>query len=71
MNTWITDASIKAYGFAAYLCQWGQSAFIMAESRVALLKGLTLPKLELMAAAIGTQLANHIEETLKPENIIF
>lgn len=35
MNTWITDASIKAYGFAAYLCQWGQSAFIMAESRVA------------------------------------
>ena len=36
----------------------------MAKSRVAPLKQLTLPQLELVAAVIGTRLANFLSRTL-------
>ena len=44
------DASPKAYGTVAYLVNGGESVLILAKSRVAPLKELSVPKLELMAA---------------------
>ena len=55
-----TDASIKSYGACAYLVTMGQSTLIMAKNRVAPLKSLTKPRLELMAAVIGSRLLDHI-----------
>ena len=60
------DSSPKAYGAAAYICNGRQSSLVMAKSRVAPLKELTLPQLELMAALIGTRLANFVSCALKP-----
>jgi ribonuclease HI len=60
------DASPKAYGAVAYLTNGNQSSPIMAKSRVAPLKELTLPQLELMAAVVGTRLANFLFCTLFP-----
>lgn len=59
------DASPKAYGAAAYLRQADQTSFVMAKARGAPLKKLTLPKLELMAALVGANLANFIINSLK------
>ena len=58
-----TDASIKAYGVVAYLQVNEQMAFVIAKTRVAPVKELTLPKLELMAALIAArvmQLHHHL-----------
>ena len=60
------DASKKGYGAVVYLCQGGQSSFIMSKTRVAPLKELTLPKLELMAAVVGTRLLKCILRSLLP-----
>ena len=60
------DASPKAYGCIAYLTNGNQSSPIMANSRVAPLKVLSLPQLELMAALIGTRLAKFLLDTLSP-----
>lgn len=59
------DASLKAYGACAYLRAFdeaGNSAtsLIVAKSRVAPIKTLTLPKLELMAAVVGARLLKYI-----------
>ncbi|XP_077990939.1 uncharacterized protein LOC144445271 [Glandiceps talaboti] len=47
------DASMKGYGCAAYLVRGGKSSLVMAKNRVAPIKEITLPRLELMAAVIG------------------
>ena len=60
------DASKKGYGAVVYLCQGRQSSFIMSKTRVAPLKELTLPKLELMAAVVGTRLLKCILHSLLP-----
>ena len=46
------DASTKAYGAVAYFRQGDETAFMIARNRVAPLKQLTLPRLELMGATI-------------------
>ena len=43
-----------------FLCRKQETSFVMAKSRVAPLKALTLPKLELMAAVVATRLSNFI-----------
>ena len=58
------DASMKAYGAVAYLQIDGKVAFVMAKSRVAPLKNLTLPRLELKAAVVAAQLATCIVDPL-------
>ncbi|XP_037931078.1 uncharacterized protein LOC119665895 [Teleopsis dalmanni] len=68
-----TDASEKAYGAAAYLRSTLQNGQIIvrllcAKSRVAPLKRLTLPRLELCAAVVGAELATRIKNDLQIRN---
>ena len=44
------DASLIAYGAVAFLCRGRNTYSVVVKSRVAPLKPLTLPKLELMGA---------------------
>jgi len=60
------DASPKAYGAVAYLRYFDKSrkcrvSFIMSKSRVAPLKKLTLPSLELMAIVVGAKMGKYIK----------
>ena len=59
-----SDASLKAYGAAVYLCCQNHTAFIMAKSRVAPLKSPTLPRLELMAALVAARLVDFVTTSL-------
>ena len=54
------DASTKAYGAVVYIRQGNHASFVIAKTRVAPIKQLTLPKLELMAALVATRLAKFI-----------
>lgn len=58
------DASLCAYGAVAYLIQDDQVTLVMSRSRVAPVKPITLPKLELMAAVIATRLAKFVMQSL-------
>ena len=55
-----TDASTHAYGACAYIMYDRKPTIVMAKNRVAPIKTITLPKLELMGAVIGARLADHI-----------
>jgi hypothetical protein len=57
------DASEQSYGAVAYLCGKQKSTFVIAKNRVAPLKTLTLPRLELMAAVVGSRLASYLQHT--------
>jgi len=63
--------AIQAYGAVAYLCKGRESSLVMAKNRVAPLKTLTLPQLELMAALIGARLASHIQGILSTKDVVF
>ncbi|XP_028395713.1 uncharacterized protein LOC114519743 [Dendronephthya gigantea] len=64
------DASVLAYGAAAYLV-WSSSSgrtevrLISAKARVAPLRQTTIPRLELMAALLATRLAKTIYDEFK------
>ena len=55
-----TDASTKAYGAVVYIQQGNETTIVIAKARVAPLKQLTLPKLELMEALVVTRLAKFV-----------
>jgi hypothetical protein len=59
-----SDASTVAYGAVALIRHDNHISFVMAKNRVAPLKKLTLPQLELMAALIGAHLAHFIQQSL-------
>ncbi|XP_064470243.1 uncharacterized protein LOC135384996 [Ornithodoros turicata] len=66
------DASPLAYGAAAYICvkdATGEAttSLLLAKARVAPLKKLTLPMLELMACLIASRLFKYISSHLKLE----
>ena len=63
------DASMMSYGAVAYLTRGATTTFVMAKTRVAPLKTLTLPRLELMAAVIGARLARHIQRSIDVSEI--
>ncbi|XP_045157304.2 uncharacterized protein LOC123523719 [Mercenaria mercenaria] len=54
------DSSVNAYGACAYLVSGSHSTLVMAKNRVAPIKQLTIPKLELCAAVLGARLCHHI-----------
>ncbi len=58
------DASTKAYGATGYIVQGSHTSLVMSKTRVAPIKKLTLPQLELMAALIGARIASHITSSL-------
>ena len=58
------DSSIKAYGAITYPKRGPEISFVMAKTRVAPIKQLTLPKLELMAALIGARLLSFIHNAM-------
>ena len=60
------DASLCAYGAVAYLVdkQRDQTTLVMSRSRVAPVRSITLPKLELMAAVIATRVASFFIQSL-------
>ena len=58
------DASTKAYGAVVYICQNQETSLVMSESRVAPIKTITLPKLELMAAVMATRLTQFVASSL-------
>jgi len=59
-----TDASMKAYGAVAFLCNESSTSFVMSKARVAPLQRLTLPKLELISALTGARLSYFISQAL-------
>ena len=65
------DARIKAYRVSAYICNNDNLRLVMAKKRVAPLKSLALPHLELMAALTGARLAKHLQESLPATEIAF
>ena len=66
------DSSKLAYGAVAYLRGTSgnktYTAFLMAKTRVAPVKTQTLPRLELLAAVLGTKLYEYINKTLQIAN---
>ena len=58
------DASVQAHGAVAYIWQVQQPSFVTAKSRVAPLKQLFLPRLESMAALVGANLAEFLQNAL-------
>ena len=65
------ESSIKAYGASAYICNDDNSKLVMAKNRVAPLKSLTLPQLEIMAVLTGARLVKHLQESLPATEITF
>ena len=63
------DSSQRAYGAVAYLRgtsgNMTQTSFVIAKTRVAPAKTQTLPRLELLAALLGANLATYITKTLQ------
>ena len=58
------DASTKAYGATVYLRHNENTSLAIAKTRVAPVKELTLPRLELMAALLGARLTKYTERQL-------
>ncbi|XP_006817251.1 uncharacterized protein LOC102807024 [Saccoglossus kowalevskii] len=61
------DASERAYGASVYLVSEHESTLVIAKTRVTPIgkQALTLPRLELMGALIGTRLGQFVSESLK------
>ena len=65
-----SDSSKLAYGCCAYIVYDGHSELLMAKARVAPVKELTIPKLELLSALLSSRLGLFIIETYKLELFI-
>lgn len=72
-----SDASREAFGSCGYIRQRGENKYegkpIAAKSRVAPLKQLTIPRVELQAAVLASRLAKTIQEEsrIKFSNVMF
>ena len=64
------EASQQAYGASAYVSNGKSTALVIAKNRVAPVKVITLPKLELMAAVIGTRIATQLKDNLDVNRVI-
>ena len=61
------DASMKAYGAAIYAVQDAESSLLFSKARVAPLKELTIPKLELTAVVLATRLIEYVMNAYSQE----
>lgn len=63
------DASKDAYGSVAYLKTYHQGSYsiriVYAKSKVAPIKTITLPRLELLAAEMSSKMAQYVKEALE------
>ena len=71
-----SDASLKSFGAVAYFRYQTSSgtfntSFVISKARVAPLKKLTLPRLELMGAIIAARIVKHLKEIFKNLERIF
>ena len=62
------DASQSAYGAVVFFTQDDQVSFVTVKTHVAPLKTLTIPRLELMAAMVGTCLTNFVITAISVHN---
>ena len=68
------DSSQLAYGAVAYLRgttpkRGTKCTFVMSKSKVAPIKPQTMPRLELLAAVLGAELAKYLSNTILPKFI--
>ena len=56
---------MKAYGACAYIVSENESSLVIARNRVASLRQMTIPKLELMGAVIGVRLCDHVMSNMR------
>jgi hypothetical protein len=61
------DASMKAFGAVVYAVQDNKSQFIISKNKLAPMKELSIPKLELTAVLLAARLINYVENTYKDE----
>ena len=65
------DASLRAYAAVIYLCMDVGSnlvkRFLCAKTRIAPVKSLTIPRLELLSALLLARLVAKVQEALQPE----
>ena len=66
-----TDSSLVAYGACAYIVKGDHASLVMSRNRVAPIKEITLPKMELMGAVLGSRLAKHLQESQGIMDVIF
>lgn len=64
------DASTVAYGVAVYVATSEGTELLVARAKVAPVKGLTVPKMELTAMLLSARLINHIMIAFKGEIIV-
>ncbi|VDM98919.1 unnamed protein product, partial [Onchocerca ochengi] len=64
-----TDASTLAYSAAVYAKQGTETFSIFAKSRIASIKGTTIPRLELLAILIGVRAAQFVSKQLDLEPV--
>ena len=62
------DASQHAYGAIVFFTQDNKVSFVTAKTRVAPLKTLTIPRLELMAALVATRLTTFVLKAIPLHN---
>ena len=60
-----SDASTVAYGTALYIVGGGQSTLLIAKAKVAPIKPVTVPKLELTAVLLSARLLDFVKEAFK------
>ena len=65
------DASLKAYAAVVYLCMQSETGFYLrflcAKTRIAPIKRLTIPRLELLSALLLSQLVVSVQQALEGE----
>uniref|UniRef100_A0A1I7V878 RT_RNaseH_2 domain-containing protein n=1 Tax=Loa loa TaxID=7209 RepID=A0A1I7V878_LOALO len=64
-----SDASPVAYAVSVYVIQENEASLVFAKSRIAPIKGMTIPKLELLAVLIGVRAAQFVIKQIELENI--
>ncbi|XP_074652910.1 uncharacterized protein LOC141907195 [Tubulanus polymorphus] len=67
----LADASEQAYGAVAYLVRDTDSRLLMSKSRVAPVKQLSIPQLELVAGVIASRLAKFILDAIGTPKKLF